>query len=57
MLNKLLVNLPVRSKLLLGFTLVIALTVLIALTGWRGIDSLSERSEPATCASRDCSTH
>jgi methyl-accepting chemotaxis protein len=44
-LNKLLGNISVRSKLILGFTLVIALTVLIAFTGWSGISSLSERSE------------
>lgn len=35
----------VRSKLILGFTLVIMLTVLIAFTGWTGISSLSERSQ------------
>ncbi|RML44530.1 Methyl-accepting chemotaxis protein [Pseudomonas syringae pv. ribicola] len=38
-------NISVRSKLALGFALVIVLTVLIALTGWTGITSLSERSE------------
>ncbi|RMR09384.1 methyl-accepting chemotaxis protein [Pseudomonas syringae pv. helianthi] len=38
-------NISVRSKLVLGFALVIVLTVLIALTGWTGITSLSERSE------------
>ncbi|MBX8570488.1 methyl-accepting chemotaxis protein [Pseudomonas cichorii] len=45
MLNNILINMTVRSKLVLGFTLVIIFTVLIALTGWRGISSLSERSE------------
>ncbi|MCJ7957951.1 MAG: methyl-accepting chemotaxis protein [Pseudomonas sp.] len=38
-------NLTVRSKLILGFALVIVLTLLIALTGWTGIVSMSERSE------------
>ncbi|WP_162863798.1 HAMP domain-containing methyl-accepting chemotaxis protein, partial [Pseudomonas viridiflava] len=45
MLTTLLGNISVRSKLVLGFTLVILLTVLIALTGWSGIVSLSDRSE------------
>lgn len=45
MLNNLLINMTVRAKLTLGFTLVIMLTVLIAFTGWTGISSLSERSE------------
>ncbi len=45
MLKSTLSDLTVRSKLILGFTLVIALTVLIALTGWTGIVSLSKRSE------------
>lgn len=45
MLKNILMNMTVRSKLVLGFTLVIIFTVLIALTGWRGISSLSERSE------------
>ncbi|KPX48470.1 Methyl-accepting chemotaxis protein [Pseudomonas syringae pv. helianthi] len=43
--NTMLSNISVRSKLVLGFALVIVLTVLIALTGWTGITSLSERSE------------
>ncbi|WP_259469662.1 MCP four helix bundle domain-containing protein, partial [Pseudomonas savastanoi] len=43
--NAMLNNISVRSKLVLGFALVIVLTVLIALTGWTGISSLSERSE------------
>ncbi len=45
MLKSLLVDMSVKSKLILGFTLVIIFTVLIALTGWTGISSLSERSE------------
>lgn len=45
MLTTILGNISVRSKLVLGFTLVILLTVLIAFTGWSGIVSLSERSE------------
>jgi methyl-accepting chemotaxis protein len=45
MLKNILINMTVRSKLVLGFTLVIIFTVLIAFTGWRGISSLSERSE------------
>lgn len=45
MLRNTLMNLTVRSKLTLGFALVIVLTMLIALTGWRGIISMSERSE------------
>lgn len=45
MLKNILINMTVRSKLVLGFTLVIIFTVLIALTGWTGISSLSERSE------------
>ncbi len=44
-MNAMLNNISVRSKLVLGFALVIVLTVLIALTGWTGISSLSERSE------------
>jgi methyl-accepting chemotaxis protein len=45
MLTNALLNITVRSKLLLGFTLVIVLTVLIAFTGWSGIQTLSQRSE------------
>ncbi|RDS87460.1 methyl-accepting chemotaxis protein [Pseudomonas fluorescens] len=45
MLRNILMNSTVRCKLLIGFSLVIALTLLIALTGWRGIVSMSERSE------------
>ncbi|MNM56300.1 Methyl-accepting chemotaxis protein McpS [compost metagenome] len=45
MLTNALLNIAVRSKLLLGFTLVIVLTVLIAFTGWSGIQTLSQRSE------------
>jgi len=45
MLTNALLNIAVRSKLILGFTLVIVLTVLIAFTGWSGIQTLSQRSE------------
>ncbi len=45
MLSDSLANLTVRTKLVLGFALVIALTMLIALTGWTGISSISKRSE------------
>lgn len=45
MLTDALLNIAVRSKLILGFTLVIVLTVLVAFTGWSGIQTLSQRSE------------
>ncbi len=45
MLNATLSNISVRSKLVLGFSLVIVLTVLIAFTGWSGVKVLTERSE------------
>ncbi|WP_226505892.1 methyl-accepting chemotaxis protein [Pseudomonas sp. MWU16-30317] len=45
MLTNALLNIAVRSKLILGFTLVIVLTVLVAFTGWSGIQTLSQRSE------------
>lgn len=45
MLRNILMNITVRSKLVMGFALVIVLTLLIALTGWTGILSMSERSE------------
>ncbi len=45
MLTNALLNIAVRSKLLLGFTLVIVFTVLVAFTGWSGIQTLSQRSE------------
>ncbi len=45
MLTNALRNIAVRSKLILGFTLVIVLTVLVAFTGWGGIQTLSQRSE------------
>ncbi|MBD8614229.1 methyl-accepting chemotaxis protein [Pseudomonas putida] len=48
MFNNALTNLSVRSKLALGFTVVIILTILIAWTGWRGTASMSERSERIT---------
>jgi len=37
-------NISVRSKLLLGFTLLIIPTLLIAYSGWNGIESLNRRS-------------
>lgn len=45
MINTMLSNISVRSKLIIGFVLVIILTVLIAFTGWSGIKILTERSE------------
>ncbi|MBC3953938.1 methyl-accepting chemotaxis protein [Pseudomonas sp. DOAB1067] len=45
MLKTILGNITVRSKLVLGFTLVILLTVLIAFTGWNGILTMNDRSE------------
>ncbi len=38
-------NMSVRAKLTLGFATVLALTVLIAFTGWQGLASLSERGD------------
>ena len=38
-------NIGVRNKLLAGFGLVLALTLLISITGWWSITSLSERGE------------
>ncbi|WP_026145254.1 methyl-accepting chemotaxis protein [Pseudomonas asplenii] len=38
-------NISVRAKLTLGFAIVLVLTVLIALTGWQGLASLSERGD------------
>lgn len=38
-------NISVRAKLTLGFATVLVLTVLIALTGWQGLASLSERGD------------
>lgn len=38
-------NISVRAKLTLSFAMVLALTVLIALTGWRGLAALSERGD------------
>jgi len=37
-------NISVRSKLLLGFTLLIIPTLLVAYSGWSGIESLNRRS-------------
>ncbi len=48
MLSNALLNITVRSKLILGFTLIIVLTVLVAFTGWSGIQMLSQRSEKIT---------
>lgn len=45
MFKKMLLNLSVRSKLILGFAILMAFTLCIALTGWQGIASVSERSE------------
>jgi methyl-accepting chemotaxis protein len=44
-MSKGLENISVRAKLTLGFTVVLALTVLIGLTGWRGLAALSERGD------------
>ena len=38
-------NISVKAKLRLGFGAVLLLTLLIAMTGWLGIQSLSERSD------------
>ncbi|MDE1167272.1 MAG: methyl-accepting chemotaxis protein [Pseudomonas sp.] len=38
-------NISVRAKLTLGFAIVLALTVLIAFTGWQGLSSLSDRGD------------
>lgn len=38
-------NISVRSKLLLGFTLLIIPSLLVAYSGWNGIDSLNRRGE------------
>ena len=40
-----LANTPVRSKLALGFGLVLLLTLMIAFTGWTGLDSLISRGD------------
>nr|WP_256261518.1 methyl-accepting chemotaxis protein [Pseudomonas gingeri] len=44
-INRMLENISVRTKLILGFGVVIMLTLLIATTGWSGIQSLSNRSD------------
>ncbi len=44
-LNRLLANISVMSKLLIGFGLIIILTILIAYTGWSGIQKMNGRSE------------
>ncbi|MGI4836253.1 MAG: HAMP domain-containing methyl-accepting chemotaxis protein [Janthinobacterium lividum] len=40
-----LANTPVKTKLALGFGLVLVLTVIIAATGWTGLDSLISRGD------------
>ncbi len=40
-----LANTPVKNKLALGFGLVLLLTLIIAATGWSGLDSLISRGE------------
>lgn len=40
-----LANTPVKTKLALGFGLVLVLTLLIAATGWNGLDSLISRGD------------
>jgi methyl-accepting chemotaxis protein len=40
-----LANTPVKTKLALGFGLVLVLTVIIAATGWTGLDSLTSRGD------------
>ncbi|WP_296258194.1 MULTISPECIES: methyl-accepting chemotaxis protein [unclassified Pseudomonas] len=42
-ITQLLGNITVRAKLTLGFSTVLALTLLIAYTGWHGLSSLGER--------------
>ncbi|WP_037007329.1 methyl-accepting chemotaxis protein [Pseudomonas asplenii] len=44
-LNRLLENISVRAKLTLGFAVVMLLTLLIATTGWLGIQALGDRSD------------
>ncbi|MPQ66604.1 MULTISPECIES: methyl-accepting chemotaxis protein [unclassified Pseudomonas] len=44
-INRMLENISVRTKLAIGFGVVILLTLLIAITGWLGIQSLSNRSD------------
>lgn len=44
-LNRLLANVSVMSKLIIGFGTVIIMTILIAYTGWSGIATMSARSE------------
>ncbi|WP_420220050.1 HAMP domain-containing methyl-accepting chemotaxis protein [Pseudomonas asplenii] len=44
-LNRMLENISVRAKLTLGFGIVMLLTLLIATTGWLGIQALGERSD------------
>ncbi len=44
-INRFLENISVRAKLTLGFAAVLALTILIAITGWVGIKSLGDRGD------------
>ncbi|RMO55617.1 hypothetical protein ALQ29_00246 [Pseudomonas marginalis pv. marginalis] len=44
-LNRLLANISVLSKLLMGFGIVIALTITIAFNGWSGISKINDRSK------------
>ncbi|TWC18470.1 MULTISPECIES: methyl-accepting chemotaxis protein [unclassified Pseudomonas] len=44
-MNKLLGNLSVNLKLVLGFSLVLLLTLIIAFAGWSGLDTLSARAD------------
>lgn len=41
-------NVSVRSKLLLGFSIVLSLTAIIALTGWSGLDKLKDSADRLT---------
>ncbi|MBH3430524.1 methyl-accepting chemotaxis protein [Pseudomonas alkylphenolica] len=43
--NRMLGNMSVRLKLTLGFALVLSLTLLITLSGWRALDDAVQRSE------------
>lgn len=44
-ISRMLENISVRSKLTLGYGMVLVLTILIALAGWSGVQSLSERGD------------
>ena len=51
-INNLLANASVKLKLASGFGLVLVLTLVIALTGWHGLDTMIERSESLTAIAR-----